>query len=178
MIDGIVNDTKKYWDQYRDVTDIPETPQNDKLRTCGVSCAGMFTAVHPDVILQEMFEKYGINDKFKWEKHLIEYLKTNGHTCNPIMKNIHPKRYITEKELAKMRAEIDKGNVIFYHKAGHYQIMVGYLNNGACYVFNDPAGDRTIGRSKRRKKSGHNVIYPREFIVLEKIKGRCWSVTV
>jgi hypothetical protein len=175
----IINDTKKYFNQYFDVKDLPETKKNEKHRTCNVTCVAMITGIHPDIILKDMMKIYGRNDKYMWEEHLLKYLKSKGFKSKPITKLAWPRaRHITDKELEKMRDEIKKGRIIFYHKKGHYQLMVGYGNEGTYYIFNDPAGDRTIPIKKRRKKSGHNVKYTDVMISREMIYGRCWSIKI
>lgn len=175
----VLNDTKKYWNQYHDVTDLPETIKDERRRTCGITCLSMITGEHPDQVLQNMFKKYGKNDKFQWEEHLIKYLRDREFKCVEMTKIAWPKpRRIKEKELEKMRDEIDKGKIILYHKKGHYQLMVGYVNNGSCYIFNDPAGDRTLPVSKRKRKSGYNIMYTDNMVLSEIIYGRCWSVEI
>lgn len=173
-----INQTEKYWNQYYDVTDISITPWNDKLVTCNACCGGMISGKHPDIVLKELLALYGINKKFQWEEHLLKYLKSSEFKCKKITFPVAwpVARKIFDRELKKMRDEIDKGNIIFYHKKGHYQIMVGYQDDN--FIFNDPAGDRKISKKLRERKSGKNVVYPYSMVKSEKIYGRCWSIEI
>jgi hypothetical protein len=178
---SVINDTKKYWNQYYDVTDLPETVKNEKTRTCNITCVAMITGEHPDEVLQKMFYKHGKNDRFQWEKNLVKYLESFGHKCKKVAGLAWPKaRYIKDKELENIRNEIDKGKVILYHKKGHYHLIIGYKTEGryTWYIGNDPAGDRRYSISERKRLSGHRVDYQEGFIKSEKIYGRCWSVTI
>jgi len=173
-----LNQTKAYWNQYFDITDLPETRKNEKFRTCNVCCVAMITGGHPDDVLGYMLLKYGINNKFQWEENLIKYLREKGYKCKKVTFLAWPRaRKIWDSELKKMRAEIDKGNIIFYHKKGHYQLMIGY-DNDDIFIFNDPAGDRNKSRKLRKRLSGYNVRYFYNKIKAEKIYGRCWSVEI
>jgi hypothetical protein len=173
-----INHTKKYWNQYHDVTDIPKTKKNEKDRTCGITSAAMITGEHPDVVLKYMLDKHGKNDKFQWEENLIAYLVEKGFPCNEITKIAYPKpRRVTKTELQRMRDEIDKGNIIFYHKSGHYQLMIGYEGEDT-FIFNDPAGNRIVGKRFRSRKSGFKIMYSQARVLSEKIFGRCWSVKI
>jgi len=173
-----VNYTKKYWNQYFDVTDDPKTKKNEKYRTCGVTCVSMITGEHPDEVLQNIFIQHGKNDKFQWEENLIAYLVKKGYHCKEITKLAYPKpRKVTRKELQSMRDEIDKGNIIFYHKSGHYQLMVGYEGDDT-FIFNDPAGNRIMRVKYRNRKSGYKVQYSEARVLSEKIYGRCWSIEI
>mgnify|MGYP001546421035 CR=1 FL=1 len=183
----VVNDTPTYINQYFDVTDLPETVWDEKPNTCNVSCVGMICFLSPDIVLHDMYRKYRYNTQFQntqfqWEEHLISYLQECGHICEPVTKSAWPNaRFIKNSELKKMRKEIDKGKVIFYHKHGHYQLMVGYIkhNNGRyTYIFNDPAGDRRVQYNYRSRESGHLVGYDSYMVKNEPIYCRCWSVTL
>lgn len=176
----LINDTRKYWNQYYDVTDLPETVKNEKTRTCNVTCLAMITGKHPDEILQDMFDKYGKNDQFQWEEHLVDYLEERGFKCEAVTKLAYPApRHVTVIELEKMKLEVIGGKVILYHKKGHYQIMVGYdFKDGEYFIFNDPAGDRNFPSRYRKRESGHNVKYGADMIKNEIIYGRCWAVTI
>lgn len=176
-----INDTLVYWSQYHDVTDLPETLKDERTRTCNITCVAMILGVHPDDVLTNMIRRYGLNDKFQWESNLINYLKEYGCVCKEITKHAYPKpRRVTEVELTNMMLEIDKGKIIFYHKAGHYQIMVGYRIKKSIpeFIFNDPAGNRNLLLYKRRKSSGHLITYSRKKVMREKIYGSCWSVEI
>ena len=177
----MINDTQKYWNQYHDIIDIPETWQDDRTRTCNICCIAMITGKNPNDILREMLDKYGINDQFQWEENLIGYLESSGYECFPITELAYPKpRYITIADFDKMCAIIDSGQIILYHKYGHYQLFIGYEDNefSRCYIFNDPAGDRTLPLAMRTKNSGHCVRYSETFVLEEKIFGRCWVVKI
>ena len=173
-----INDTPSYFNQYFDVSDLPETLSNEKYNTCNVSCLGMITQLHPDVILNYMFNKYGVNDKYQWEENIIQYLTDNGYTTKPVTALAWPyERKITDEELEVIRAEIDKGNVILYHKSGHYQLLIGYMDKNN-YVFNDPAGNRRLPLTERESESGHKVVYSVSMLKSEPLYGRCWSVNL
>lgn len=178
----VINDTKMYYNQYFDVTDIIKTPKNEKGRTCNITCVAMITGSHPDKVLQDMFKKYGMNDHFQWESHLVDYLNEHGHKCKEVTTHAYPNaRKITNDELEKIMGELIKGRVILYHKKGHYQLMVGYridTYHGPEYIFNDPAGDRTKFVRNRKKESGHLVTYTQKKVKREKIYGSCWSVEI
>lgn len=177
----VINDTKRYWNQYKDVTDIFSTKKDERTRTCNITCVSMITGDHPDAILHEFWEKYGQNDKFQWESLLIKYLEDNGYPCKKMTEHAYPKaRQIRDHELIDMMGELVKGKVIFYHKKGHYQLMVGYriIDQVPEYIFNDPAGDRTKMRWQRKKGSGHLVTYSHQKVKREKIYGSCYSVTI
>lgn len=176
----VLHDTRLYWNQYHDVTDIRKTPRDERERTCGVTSVSMITGEHPDTVLNEMIHTYGWNDKFQWEELLIGYLRNSGFKCVRVAGPAYPKpRKVTDLELDNMVLEMMGGKVIFYHKKGHYQVMVGCLTDGDKhhkFIFNDPAGDRTKLRINRAKESGHNVEYPLSKVKREKIYGSCWSV--
>jgi len=176
-----INDTPIYFNQYFDVTDLPDTLSNEKYNTCNVSCLGMITNLHPDVILNYMFNKYGKNNKYQWEENIVQYLTDNGYIVNPVTAMAWPyERKITDEELTVIRNEIDKGNVILYHKSGHYQLLIGYVKNDnkIDYVFNDPAGDRKLPREQRESESGHKVVYSYGRIKSEPLYGRSWAVNL
>lgn len=177
----VINDTKMYWNQYYDVTDIIKTPKNEKGRTCNITCVAMIVGYHPDRVLQDMFARHGMNDQFQWESNLTHYLEEHGHKCTEITKHAYPKaRKITNDEIEKILGELQKGKVILYHKKGHYQLMVGYRMVGQVpeFIFNDPAGDRTKFVRNRAKESGHLVTYSNKKVKREKIYGSCWSVEI
>lgn len=181
MIEVICN-TKEYFNQYYDVTDLPQTVKNEKNRTCNVTCVAMITGDHPDSVLTDMFVKHGINDKFQWEKNLVDYLRDRGFACKEMTLHAYPKaRNVTDRELEKMMGEIVKGKVILYHKKGHYQLMVGYrIVDGGIpeFIFNDPAGDRNKFKYLRKRLSGFRVAYSKKKVQKEKIYGSCWSVEI
>lgn len=179
----IINDTKLYWNQYFDVTDLPGTIKDERKRTCNITSVAMILGKHPDRVLNGMFDKYGVNDKFMWERHLINYLIDNGFECTEITKHAYPEaRKITDDELINMMNNIKDGRIIFYHKKGHYQLMVGYrIREDAKlpeYIFNDPAGDRNKMLWRRKQNSGHLVTYSHKKIKREKIYGSCYSVRI
>lgn len=176
----LFNDTRKYWNQYYDVNDRPETVKNEKVRTCNVSSAGMITGEHPNTVLDNLIDKYGDNDQFMWEEHLVDYLQERGFVCEAVTELAYPKpRHVTEAELNIMKLEILGGKVILYHKKGHYQIMIGYdFADGNYFIFNDPAGDRNFPTKYRKRESGHRVKYPIEKIKDEIIYGKCYAVTI
>lgn len=181
---SVINDTVKYWNQYHDVKDLPETAKDERSRTCNITCVAMITGEHPDKVLKKFFDKYGINDKFMWQELLVDYLIEAGFKCDDyiIKPQAYPDaRHIKISELKAMRAEIDDGKIIFYHKCGHYQLMVGYSidNEGNIdYIFNDPAGNRTKSLKYRSRKSGYLVGYPERMVLAEPIYGKCYSVTI
>jgi len=175
----VLNNTRSYFNQYYDVTDLPKTVKNEKNRTCNVTCLAMITGQHPDDVLQHMFQKYGVNDQFQWESHLVDYLNERYYECKKLTKHAYPKaRKITNDELEMIMGELIKGKVILYHKKGHYQLMIGYhIREGKVeFIFNDPAGDRTKMRWNRTKESGFQVVYTHAKVKREKIYGSCWSV--
>lgn len=177
----IINHTVSYYNQYYDVSDLPETIKDERTRTCNITCIAMITGEKPDDVLANMFNIHGRNDKFQWEENLILYLKEYGFSCEPVTKLAYPSaRSVTDDELKKMRDEIIDGRIIFYHKLGHYQIMVGFENidNNITYIFNDPAGDRRLAKDSRDKMSGFEVGYSSRMVKIEKIYGRCWSVVI
>lgn len=176
----VFNDTRCYHNQYFTVTDLKETKMNEKLNTCNVCSVGMIVEQHPDVILHYMYKTYGMNQKFMWESNLIKYLEDCGHECKQIGVG-WKKRKVKDSELEIMRNAISDGKIVFYHKHGHYYLMVGFedLGNGKYnYIFNDSAGDRKIARRKRNEESGHLVVYPEKMVKKEKIYGSCWIVTI
>lgn len=177
----VLNNTKKYWCQYTDVTDIKSTPRDERERTCGVTSISMVTGEHPDGVLQTVRLNYGKGDRFQWESHLIDYLDRRHFNCLELTDHAYPKpRKITNDELEVMMGELIKGRIIFYHKKGHYQLMIGYqIRKGKVeFIFNDPAGDRKLLRYLRKKNSGHRVIYSYAKVKREKIYGSCWSVVI
>lgn len=181
----INNDTPRYVNQYYDVEDIPETPKKEPYRTCNVSCVAMVVDEDVNNVLKHFIKKYGIKtDKFQWQKLLIEYIEDRGFECKKILdKPAYPDaRYPSDAELQKMVREIKHGRIIFYHLFGHYQLMTGFSldeeENELFFVFNDPAGDRRLKISDRQRESGHEVIYPVEFVKSEKLYGQCWSVKI
>lgn len=179
----MINDTKKYWNQYYDVKDVLETPQYEPFRTCNITCVAMITGEDPNDVLKKMWDKYGVNDQFQWEEHLISYLEEKGLDCKEITSPVAwpEARVIREDELVDIVLAIEEGKIIFYHKEGHYQLLIGYEidNNGQMwYFFNDPAGDRTRSIKNRGRLSGHKVKYSKEFIMSEKIYGRCWAISI
>lgn len=179
----IVNDPEKCWNQYFDVTNIKSTPPDEKKRTCNICCVAMITGEHPDIVLKYFFDKYGSDsDRFQWQGELIGYIKRKGFKTSELFdEGIENPRFPTEKELKIMRKSIKKGNIIFYHKAGHYQLMVGYLihnKNRIDYIFYDPAGDRKLYRFRRSRESGCRVVYPDSMIKSEKIYGMCYEVQI
>ena len=172
-----INDTKKYFNQYHDVIDLPETPKYEPGRTCNITCIAMIRGKDPNKILQKFFKMYGVNNKFQWEGNLIKYLKDVGHECRAVTGLAWPiPRKVRKKELERMKKEIDEGKIIFYHKRGHYQLMVGYYSKG--FIFNDPAGDRRLLLKDRSRESGHLVTYSYKKVRSERIFGRCWAVTI
>jgi len=178
-----INQTKKYYNQYFDIDDIPKTAQNEKEITCNITSVSMITGENPNMVLCKFLKRYGQNKKFQWEENLISYLKENGFACYPVTELAWPKsKVITENDLEKMRSAIDKGKIIYYHEAGHYSLMIGYEkdeNGEILYIFNDPAGDRKIRYSgKRTLESGLNVRYKKSFLEFRPLFGRCWAVTV
>lgn len=170
----------KYYNQYYDVTDIPETKKDERLRTCNVTCVAMIVGKHPDIVLKEIWDEYGINDKFQWEGTLISYLEKRGFNCFPITELAWPKsRHVTKSELQMMCRNLENGHIILYHKEGHYQLLVDYElddHSEVQYIFNDPAGNRLLPISSRKRESGHEVRYSEAFVLSEKIYGRCWAV--
>ena len=176
----IQNDTPRYINQYYKIKDNLKMPGNEAVRTCNISCVSMITDEEPNGVLQWFFDKYGYCKKFQWEENLISYLKMKGHKCKSITALSYPKpRHITDDEIKKMMRHLRYGNVIFYHKKGHYYLIIGYViddNESLSFICNDPAGDRKLSKRDRLEDSGHTVIYPVDMIKAEKIYGRNWSV--
>jgi len=181
----INNDTVKYYNQYHDIIDIPETPKSEPKRTCNVTCVAMITGEDPNDVLDYFLNKYGLQtDKFQWQELLIYYLERAGHNNKAVLnKAAYPQaRHIGDDELKQMMVEIRQGRVIFYHKKGHYQIMTGFeideMGNMINFIFNDPAGDRKIRHANRTRESGHSVSYSYEMVKAEKIYGMCYSIEI
>lgn len=171
-----MNDTKQYVNQYYDVYDLPETKSYEPGRTCNVSCVAMITGEDVNDVLKWFIGKYGWNDKFQWEENLIAYLVDKGYTCEPLTEAAYPKpRVPSSRDMNAMKAALDEGKIVLYHKTGHYQLLVGYDDSG--YMFNDPAGDRQLKQSDRARESGHMVHYPTSMVMSETIYGRCWAIS-
>lgn len=178
----ILNNTKHFVNQYFDVKDVLEMKGHERVRTCNVSSAAMITNENVNVVLRNFLNRFGFNRKYQWESNLIKYLEKKGHNCKSITKLSWPiARKITDEEIKKMMNELKYGNVIFYHKKGHYYLIVGYHvneNNDLFFIANDPAGDRKLPLNLRERESGKNVYYPVSMIREEKIYGRNWSVKI
>lgn len=174
------NDTAQYVNQYFDVKDVPEMPGPENIRTCNISCVAMITGDDVNDILQYMMKKYGYTKKYQWEENLITYLEAKGFVCRPVSITRWPlPGKIKDDEIKTIMAEIRQGKVIFYHKSGHYQLVTGYKiynDNSVDFILNDPAGDRKLKVSKRKRESGHKVLYPLSMIKSERLYGKCWSV--
>lgn len=179
------NDTKQYVNQYYDVIDLPETIDREPTITCNVSCISMITGENVNDVLKHFIDKYTAKSKkFQWQELLIEYLEKNGYLCKPVLKRAAwpSARNISDDEISSIIDELKFGNIIFYHKYGHYQLLVGYeiedKKNKIEFIFNDPAGDRKLNIKERLRDSGHLVRYPYKMIKDEKIYGMCYSVKI
>lgn len=187
IIKTIINDTKAYWNQYKDVKDIQKTPEEEPLRTCNVTSVAMIVNENPNDVLWYFINKYGYeigvrSPHFQWQELLVRYIQVAGYEVknNLITPQAYPDaRNIKLEELKRMREEIDNGNIILYHKCGHYQVLVGYeihIDGNIDYVFNDPAGDRRLPYKKRKRESGHLVRYLETMIISEPIYGLCYTI--
>lgn len=181
----INNNTEAYYNQYFDVKDLPETSDYEPGTTCNITCIAMITGEDPNDVLNWFIIKYqGDQQKHKWQELLIDYLEISGFQCEPILdKAAYPKaRSITDNELKKCMNEISQGNIIFFHKDGHYELMTGFeidnQGNMINFIFNDPAGNRKIRVADRSRDSGHGVYYSKEMIQREKIYGMCYSINI
>ena len=147
------------------------------LSACGISSVAMMTGHDVNAIDDEIRMKRGKGKLLFRQKEvaLTNYLECNGFNVTQITQRGGDWK-ISDNELKDMRDAIKKGNMILYHFAGHYTVMIGYQddgNGGFNYIFYDPAGDKQKGY---HNDYGQNVIYSGSYLKSQMNRGDAHAV--
>jgi len=168
------------------------------MESCGPASVSIITGVNPQKVADyiknnpEYIKIAGKHKPRHVDLNLVSYLRDKKFTADMIVdggtSDSNWTFTLSDKQIEKLKGELNKGNVVLYHfanydkkvrggkYAGHYAVMKGYDKKTDEFIFHDPAGDRKDKKYFSGNLKGQDVRYSADFLKKAGNK-RLWSIS-